>query len=67
MGFDFFSPILLDIKIWAIFDPISERRQKEGLRKDHNISFKTGLKSELLTTKKKHCYLIFLLQLEYSI
>ena len=52
MGFDFFSPILLDIKIWAIFDPISERRQKEGLRKDHNISFKTGLKSELLTSKK---------------
>ena len=38
MGFDFFSPILLDIKIWAIFDPISERRQKEGLRKDHNIT-----------------------------
>ena len=37
MGFDPFSPIVLDIQIWASFDPILEWRQKEGLGMGHDI------------------------------
>ena len=39
MGYDLFSPIVLDIQIWASFEPILEWRQNEGLGIGRNISF----------------------------
>ena len=62
MGFDLFSPIALDIQIWASFDPVLEWRQNEGLGKGDNIKIsKTSLKNELLTSKKPQLLnLIFL-------
>ena len=34
----FFSPIVIDIQIWASFDPTLERRQNKGLGMGHNIT-----------------------------
>ena len=38
MGFDLFSTIVLDIQIWASFDPILEWRQNEELGMSDNIT-----------------------------
>ena len=38
MGFDLFSPIVLDIQIWASFDPILEWRQNEEFGMSDNIT-----------------------------
>ena len=47
MSFELLSPIVLD------FDPILQWHQNEGLGMGHNITIlKTGLKNELLTSKK---------------
>ena len=59
MGYDIFSPIVLDIQIWVSFDPILEWRQNKELGRGHNIAvLKTGLKNELITPKK-HSYWIW--------
>ena len=52
MGYDIFSPIVLDIQIWVSFGPILEWRQNEELGMGYNITvLKTGLKNELITPK----------------
>ena len=38
MGFDIFSPIVLDIQIWASFDPNLEWRQNVRLGMSHGIT-----------------------------
>ena len=45
MGFEVFSPVVLDIQIWAYFDLILEKRQASQF-------WKSVFKSELLTSKK---------------
>ena len=65
MGYNIFSPIVLNKQIWVSFDPILEWRQNKELRMGHNIAvLKTGLKNELVTPKKQLLNLIFLSQLE---
>ena len=38
MDFDLFSQTVLDIQIWATFEPVLEWRQNQGLRMGHNIT-----------------------------
>ena len=38
MGFDLLTPIVLDIQIWASFDPILEWHQNKELGMGHNIT-----------------------------
>ena len=38
MGYDIFSPVVLDIQIWVSFDPILKWRQNEELGIGHNIT-----------------------------
>ena len=59
IGYDIFSPIVLDIQIWVSFGPILEWRQEEELGMGHNITVsKTGLKNEMITPEK-HSYWIW--------
>ena len=38
MGSELPSPVVLDIQIWASFEPILERRQNGELRMGYNIT-----------------------------
>lgn len=47
MGFDFLSPVVLDIQTWAFFHPILESCQNEGLGMSHDITVLKKLVSEM--------------------
>ena len=54
MGFDLFSPIVLDIQIWISFDPILDWRQNKGLGMGHNIFTKLVLNMNYYLEKNSY-------------
>ena len=53
MGFDLFSPIVLDIQIWTSFDPILEWRPYSGLGIGHNMTIKKNWSQKWTTNLEK--------------
>ena len=59
MGFDLFSPTLLDTKIWASFDPILEWRQNKGLKMGHNITILKNWSQKWINNLEKTTVIAF--------
>ena len=53
VGFDLFSLTVLDVQIWASFDPILEWRQTEGLWIGHHITILKNLSEKWITILEK--------------
>ena len=59
MGFDLFSPKVLDIQIWASFDSILEWRQNAGLRMGHNITILKNWSQKWINNPEKTTVIAF--------